>query len=450
MLKKTQTIEWGALSQKHIDYIKRGTQSEINVAEGAIRSGKTLSNILLFQIYLETCPDKIHLASGSTLPNAKLNIGVCNGFGLENLFRGRCRWGKYKDNEALYIQTKTGEKVVIFTGGGKADSYKKILGNSYGGWIATEINEHYDSDDSRVSFIKVAMGRQIAAKQPFILWDMNPCNPNHSIYKNYVDAYAETYGDKYNYQHFTLFDNATMTQTMIDAVMKKYTKGTMWYRRDIDGERCIAQGLIYQQFADNPEQFIVDDEWLDAHPIWYGIIGVDFGGNKSASAFNFTGFTRGYKYIVTIREYYYKEYDNKSGKQMTPGEQEQRFCDFVREVQSRYKCYEAFCDSEAQTMIIGFKSAVMKAHIPIEIRNARKGEINDRIALYVSLQAQGRYKIHNSCVHTSEGFSQAVWDDKKKTEDVRKDDGTTNIDSLDAQEYSTESVSKDILYLGGS
>ena len=52
--------------------------------------------------------------------------------------------------------TLTGEKIVIFAGGGKADSYKKILGNSYGLWIATEINEHYDSDDSRTSFIKVA------------------------------------------------------------------------------------------------------------------------------------------------------------------------------------------------------------------------------------------------------------------------------------------------------
>ena len=41
--------------------------------------------------------------------------------------------------------------------------YKRILGNSYGLWIATEINEHYDSDDSRESFIKVAMGRQAAA-----------------------------------------------------------------------------------------------------------------------------------------------------------------------------------------------------------------------------------------------------------------------------------------------
>jgi formylmethanofuran dehydrogenase subunit E len=64
----------------------------MNVAEGAIRSGKTIDHCIIAAMYLEECPDKIHLATGSTLGNAKLNIGVCNGFGLENLFRGRCKW----------------------------------------------------------------------------------------------------------------------------------------------------------------------------------------------------------------------------------------------------------------------------------------------------------------------------------------------------------------------
>ncbi|MBR0344534.1 MAG: type III pantothenate kinase [Rudaea sp.] len=32
----------------------------------------------------------------------------------------------------------------------------------------------------------------------------------------------------------------------------------------------------------------------------------------------------------------------------------------------------------------------------------------------------------------------ALWDGKKLTEDVRLDDGTTNIDSLDAMEYALE------------
>ena len=120
---KTTTIKWQPFSRKHQNYIYKALKSKMSVAEGAIRSGKTIDHCIIACMYLEKCPDKIHLASGSTIANAKMNIGDCNGFGLEHLFRGRCRWGKYKDNEALYIQTQTGEKIVLFAGGGKSDSY---------------------------------------------------------------------------------------------------------------------------------------------------------------------------------------------------------------------------------------------------------------------------------------------------------------------------------------
>ncbi|MFA5434349.1 MAG: terminase family protein, partial [Candidatus Paceibacterota bacterium] len=252
-----RTIPFAPLAKKHSEYIRGGLDAKISVAEGAIRSGKTLNHCIIAAARLEICRDKIHLASGSTMANAKLNIGVCNGFGLESLFRGRCRWGKFRDNEALYIQTQTGEKIVIFAGGGKADSYKRILGNSYGIWIATEINEHYDCPDSRTSFIKVAMGRQAAALDPLILWDLNPCNPNHSIYADYIDLYREQKLPGYQYQHFTLEDNLSITEERRDEIKAQYNPESVWYRRDILGQRVIAEGLIFRQFADNLDKWIV-------------------------------------------------------------------------------------------------------------------------------------------------------------------------------------------------
>lgn len=247
---KTQTIDWQPFSEKHKRYIKHALDNKMNVAEGAIRSGKTIDHCIIAAMYLETCKDKIHLATGATIGNAKLNIGVCNGYGLENLFKGRCKWGKFRDNEALYIGTQTGEKVVIFAGGAKADSYKRILGNSYGLWIATEINEHYDSDDSRTSFIKVAFGRQVAADRPLVLWDLNPCNPSHKIYRNYIDAYKEKYVGGYQYEHFTIADNLSISPRRKEEIESQYVIGSVWYRRDILGERCIAEGLVYPMYED--------------------------------------------------------------------------------------------------------------------------------------------------------------------------------------------------------
>lgn len=115
-------------SDKHIKYLDRTRDNVYNIAEGAVRAGKTVDNVLSFALQLENSKDRFHLATGSTVGNAKLNIGACNGLGLENIFRGRCRWGKHLDNEALFINTLEGEKIVIFSGGGKADSFKSIRG----------------------------------------------------------------------------------------------------------------------------------------------------------------------------------------------------------------------------------------------------------------------------------------------------------------------------------
>ena len=61
------------------------------------------------------------------------------------------------------------------------------------------------------------------------------------------------------------------------------------------------------------------------------------------------------------------------------------------------------------------------------------------------MQAQGRHKILAGCRHTLEAFQTAVWDAKHITEDVRLDDGTYNVDSLDAQEYAVEPYMRQML-----
>ena len=428
-MSRTATIPWGAFSEKHRRYIRAALHHRMCVAEGAIRSGKTIDHCIIAAAYLEKTPDRFHLASGSTIGNAKLNIGVCNGFGLENLFRGRCHWGNYKNNEALYIQTATGEKVVIFAGGSKADSYKRILGNSYGLWIATEINEHFDNPDSRISFIKVATGRQLAAAKPFTLWDLNPCNPKAKIYEDYIDRYREKgLAGGYLYEHFTVKDNATITPQRLQEIESRYDPETVWYRRDILGERAVAEGLIYQQFADTPERFIVDD--LPGQSVRYAVIGVDFGGGTSAHAFCCLGFTnRGS--VVVLDEYHEK-------RALTPNKLAEAFVDFVRRCQARWIIAEVWCDSAEQTLINGLRAACDAARVGVNIGNALKKPINDRIRATCILMGAGRFFVSRNCPATIDALKSALWDGDYETKDVRLDDGTTNIDSLDAMEYALE------------
>ena len=426
-MSRTATIPWGAFSEKHKRYIKSALKNRMCVAEGAIRSGKTIDHCIIAAAYLEDTPDKFHLASGSTIGNAKLNIGVCNGFGLENLFRGRCRWGKYKDNEALFINTRTGEKIVIFVGGAKADAYKRILGNSYGLWLATEINEHYDNTDSRISFVKVASGRQIAAQRPFTLWDLNPCNPKASIYEDYIDKYRrDGLAGGYLYEHFTIKDNATITPERLAEIESRYDPNTVWYRRDILGERAVAEGLIYQLFADQPDRFVVKD--IPGF-INHAVIGVDFGGGTSAHAFCCLGYSG--NSIVVLDEY-------RETQALNPTKLESDFVDFVRRCQMRWLVTDCWCDSAEQTLINGLRTAAARYRIPINIGNAMKKPINDRIRALCLLMGARRFYVNASCKWTIDALKSAIWDAKHTTEDVRLDNGTTNIDSLDALEYAFE------------
>lgn len=421
----TRTIPWGKFSDKHKNYIKTALNYKQSVAEGAVRSGKTIDHCIIFSMYLETCEDKIHLASGSSLPNAKLNIGDCNGFGLEHIFRGRCRWGKYKSNEALFVQTKIGEKIVIFTGGGKSDSYKSILGNSYGGWIATEINEHYDCEDSRTSFIKVAMARQIASVHPFTLWDLNPSNPNADIYKNYIDKFMGL--DWYRYEHFNIFDNATMSQERIEEIQNKYDKNSVWYKRDILGERMVAEGLVFPYFANDCKPYLFKYQHLKEKMKKQGkrfsrlIIGVDFGDNGSKYSWHLTGFTNDWDYMWALDE---GDMEKSNSIDAT------KFCKaFVRFYKRCIECYGyvewIFPDSASNTLI-----NTLRAYFYAEgldgsiIAPVKKNELTDRPITVDSLLVTGRLKIEEHCKNLINALSELVWDEKK---DIPKDENVNNI-----------------------
>ncbi len=429
-IRKTKTINWN-FGEKHKEYIRRCRDNTINVAEGAVRAGKTIDNVFAFAMELEVTADKIHLATGSTAANAKLNIGEANGFGLEHIFRGRSRWGKFKGNECLFIKSVTGEKVVIFAGGAKADSYKKIRGNSYGLWIATEINLHHDST------IKEAFNRQLMAENRKVFWDLNPSKPRHWIYTDYIDLYQEKQNKGelvggYNYAHFTIFDNINLTKQRINEIVSQYDPSSIWYMRDIEGKRMIAEGLIYRALAENNKKYFISLD--EAKKLLYEHIqiGVDFGGNESKHTFVASGITVGYEKLIALMS-------EKHDANIDPDELAKRYVDFVYRVLRAFKRVDrAYADSAEQVLIRGLKAKSKKEGLNVIIRNSIKNPINDRIRLVQSLIAQDRFYYTEQAETVREALNEAVWDESNEMEIVRLDDGTSDIDTLDAFEYSFE------------
>ena len=448
MAKKSKKIAF-CFGDKHKMYIRRCAENTFNFAEGAVRAGKTVDNVFAFAHELKTTPDKIHLATGSTMANAKLNIGDANGFGLEYIFRGQCHWGKYKDNEALFIKgPSTGQRlrIILFSGGAKADSYKKIRGNSYGMWIATEINLHHQDT------IREAFNRQLAAQRRKVFWDLNPDNPNAPIYTEYIDLYrqraeaGELLGGC-NYEHFTIDDNVTISDQRKAEIKSQYDPNSIWYMRDILGRRMVAEGLIYRQFAESCERkdgfFFTPDKPKNIMEI---NVGVDFGGGGSAHAFVATAITRGYQNAVVLSA---QRIECKN-RDIDPDQLGKLFIDFCLAIINRFGYItNVYCDNAEQTLIAGLRTSARKSGLSwLRITDALKTAINDRINLTTRLMVMGRLQLMEGYCDTLAGaFCSAVWNPKNLTENERLDDGTSDIDSLDAFEYTIErSISRFIRY----
>ncbi len=391
-------------SVKQQEYLRNATH-RWNIKTGATRSGKTYLDYTVIPKRILNCTGSgLVVLLGNTKSTLERNI-------LEPM---RGIWG-----QQLIGQISSNNTVNIFgrrchaLGAEKVSQKTKVQGSGieycYGDEITTWNEEVFTMLKSRLD-------------KPNSCFDgtCNPDNPNH-WFKLFLDGNADIYQQSYE-----IYDNPFLTPEFISNLEREY-EGTVYFDRYILGRWVAAEGIIYRQFADNPNSFIVDTP----PPVALAVIGVDFGGNGSAHAFSCLGFTYGFREVVMLEEYYRKEI-------ITPAQLEEDFVNFVHCCSNKYKLAAAYCDSAEQTLIQGLRTTCARERLPLAVNNALKKPINDRVRFFSRLMSTGRFRIMDSCSHTIEALKSALWDKKSLVEDKRLDDGTTNIDSLDALEYACE------------
>ena len=401
-------------------------ENDFVIADGAIRSGKTIACIIGFMTWSqEMFAGESFILAGKTMGALKKNV-------IRPMLQILEAWGWPYE----YIRSGTDARIEI-----GSNTYYLYGANTEAAQDAlqglTAAGAYLDEAALFPrSFVDQAIGR-CSVEGAKIWMNCNPAGPHHYIREEYILKAREK---KVYHLHFAMTDNLTLSRGVLGRYRRLWPHGSVFYKRFILGRWVAADGLIYQQFSDNVNEYLITEKWLKEHEIVYAVIGVDFGGTKSAHSFTLTGFTRGYRQVVVLDEYYCR-------KRLNPKQLQDDFVDFVKRAQARYKVYEAYCDSAEQTLISGLETACVQNHVNIDIRNALKGPINDRIAFYNSLIAQHRWKVMKHCRNIISAFEESVYDDTKKNMDVRLDDGEMNVDSLDSTEYSTESVQDDILYI---
>ena len=424
------SFKWQALSEKQLKvmtwWCDPSPYKDYDgiIADGAVRSGKTISMAASFVNWaMEKFEDCDFALCGKTVGSLRRN--VINTL-KQQLLSLNLQYEERR-TENLIVISKGRRTNYFYCFGGKDESSQDLIqGMTLAGILFDEVALMPQSF--------VAQGEARCSLEGAKVWyNCNPRAPSHYFKKEYVDIAADK---RLLYLHFTMDDNLTLSEHVKERYRRMFTG--VFYQRNVLGLWVTAEGKIYTAFGE--DNIIPKKEWYEQeggqwkHPLRREIaivtMGVDFGGNKSSHAFNLTGFTRGFRQLITLKEKRIKE-------ELTPSQLDAAFIDFVKECKAEYPMLtEIFCDSAEQVLIRGFKNAVRLAGIPVAVKNARKGEIIDRIRFYGAMQNQLRHLIISDCTETIQAFEDAVWDEEK--EDVRLDDGSTNIDSLDAQEYSSE------------
>ena len=450
--KEKVLVNVAPFGDKYRDYYANCFTHRINCLEGAYRAGKTVINIMSFANHLDFCEDKVHLVTGYSVATAKANVIDTGGSGIDlvSLFKGRCKQGKFQNLECLYIKDHYGvRKIIVIVGGGKSDSYKAIQGLSFGSWLSVELANLYVSGDEK-DFINMAMSRLTQSKNQKIWWDLNPTYPAHRIYKDYLDVMLEqemlgNFPGGYNYMKCSLFDNKSLNEEQISYALSRYPdKNSVDFKRNILGERSAAKGIIFSQFAANPNEYVVETfkEYRKFVRPQFISIGVDFGGNGSNTAFCATLISDNFSRVMP---FYSSEIDMSKPENQNVKVYSDELKKFITKVHQWRESVGAhiryiYCDC-ADTVMVQETSRVIRELAKyglggIRVENCYKATIKKRIDTKNMLLNKGKYHVFKLATHVIDSTSTQVWNDKEGHDDERLDNKTVDIDIADAEEYS--------------
>nr|DAE35528.1 MAG TPA: large terminase [Caudoviricetes sp.] len=272
-------------------------------------------------------------------------------------------------------------------------------------------------------------------------------NPQHE--EHWFEKFLQSDADIY-LQRYTLFDNPFLPKVYIDNLCKEYV-GTIYYDRYILGRPCNAQGLCYKKFANNPERYGMDyqcelktingkQKWVDNLPLGETVIGIDYGGTKSGQAFVCTRIAYDYTRVVTMASI--RITDELDSKQLL-----EKQIEFIEYCRNKFHCNidYVYPDNEESVHIRSLDNAVRERGWNTVVRGSRKYPVNDRIEAQNKMLAFDIWKyLNGECDSLVKAMKTAMWDDNK-LEDTRLDDFSTDIDSMDAYEYSYERDMKRIM-----
>lgn len=391
------------------------------IADGAIRSGKTVSMSLSYVMWaMTTFSGQNFGMCGKTIGSFRRNVL----FWLKLMLKSRGYGVVDHRSDNLIVVSKNGIENYFYIFGGKDErSQDLIQGITLAGCFFDEVALMPES------FVNQATGRCSVDGSKF-WFNCNPDGPYHWFKVNWIDKSVDFLGKKKAeelkkknivlknllYIHFTMDDNLSLSEKVKERYRSMYTG--VFYKRYIRGLWAVAEGIIYDMFSEEKHvQNIL--QFFRSLTNSGRYVSVDYG-TQNATVFLLWNKGIDGKWYC-IREYYY------SGREKEEQKTDNQYVEDFKEFLDGTEIKAVIVDPSAASFIASLKKAgfsVIKA----------KNDVEDGIRVVGMLLNQEKIIFSESCVNTRKEFASYAWD--KKAAERGEDKPIKTMDhAMDAVRY---------------
>ena len=357
------------------------------IADGAIRSGKTLCMSLSYVLWaMESFNQQNFGMAGKTIGSFRRNVL----FWLKLMLKSRGYQVVDHRSDNLIVVSKGDTQNFFYIFGGKDErSQDLIQGITLAGMFFDEVALMPES------FVNQATGRCSVTGSKF-WFNCNPNSPRHWFKVNWIDKCDEK---RIIYLHFTMDDNLSLSEQIKERYRSMYVG--VFFKRYILGLWCVAEGLVYSMFDE--EQHVTDEHMSGA--LEY-IVSIDYGTVNpfSAGLWAFDG-----KNSQREAELYYNS--REAGKRVD----DEAYYKMLKELIGDRKISCIIIDPSAASFI-----EVIKKYGEYTVRKA-DNDVLDGIRVVTTMLNKGLLKIYKDCASCINEFGLYCWDEEKNNDTVIKE-----------------------------
>lgn len=351
------------------------------IADGAIRSGKTLAMSVGFVLWaMNSFSGQSFAICGKTLGSVERNIIVW----LRQILPGRGYRIAEKRSQNLLVISRGSRSNRFYCFGGKDEASQDLIqGMTLAGVLLDEAALMPES------FVSQATARCSVEGSKW-WFNCNPGGPYHWFKRSWIDRAGEK---RLLYLHFFMTDNLSLSEGMISRYENMYSG--VFYRRYVLGEWCAAEGLVYPMFEQsvnvgvppgNAERYFLSCDYGTHNPFALGLISV-------------RRTPEGNVYCLE-RELYH---DGRKSGQLTDSQYADRLEEFAPPEVDRENGGYVIVDPSASSFITELRQRgwrVVKA----------SNDVGEGIRLMAEALSAGRLMIAPECRSALREFSAYVWD----------------------------------------